>query len=462
MLAALDTTIFCVATVLLAHLLAGRIHIGILTVDRLSKPFLILLLLSALRASIPHASWLTRLIGRVRGRLAAALDGVERSGAWATAAVDSAVAVLTVHVFTKLTAFYANALFASARSRNVTMPFAFTKLAETFAAWDSTWYFEIARRGWFVNTEGQSAIAFFPLYPMLMRALAWPFGGSDRAVWIAGIALSCACFLLGLVLLHRYTFARFADREAARRTVLYVAVFPFAFFFTQVYAESLFLVLSVSAVAAASASRWPLAGAFGFFAALTRPNGVLIAIPLAVLALDGRPRVPELLRRALAVALVPAGLAIYSAFAWHLTADPLGWLHAQNGWGYKLGGHPWAELARMLDGLEREGAYAYFFSDELAPFRLVHGTVALAMIALLPAVFRRLGLALGAYVAVTLYVPLTSNALEGIGRYSATLFPVFMVLGGMTPRRVHEALLVIGALLLSLLASLFVTMHPVY
>ena len=54
-----------------------------------------------------------------------------------------------------------------------------------------------------------------------------------------------------------------------------------------------------------------------------------------------------------------------------------------------------------------------------------------------------LGLALGAYVAVSLYVPLSGNALEGIGRYAATLFPVFMLLGSVVrSRRVHEAILI--------------------
>ena len=80
------------------------------------------------------------------------------------------------------------------------------------------------------------------------------------------------------------------NRETARRTVLYVAVFPFAFFFTQVYTESLFLLTSVSAVTAAVVSRWGWAGFFGGLAALTRPNGILIAIPLGLLALVGRPR----------------------------------------------------------------------------------------------------------------------------------------------------------------------------
>ena len=88
--------------------------------------------------------------------------------------------------------------------------------------------------------------------------------------------------------------------------------------------------------------------------------------------------------------------------------------------------------------------------------------VALAFVALVPSVFARFGLALGAYVAVSLYVPLTGNALEGVGRYASTLFPVFMLLGCTRSRRAHEAILVTSALLLSLLSSLFVTFHPIY
>jgi len=72
------------------------------------------------------------------------------------------------------------------------------------------------------------------------------------------------------------------------------------------------------------------------------------------------------------------------------------------------------------------------------------------------------GPALGAYVAVSLLLPLSGNALEGIGRYAATLFPVFMLLGQQRSRRLHEAILVGSALLLSLLQALFVTLRPIY
>lgn len=86
---------------------------------------------------------------------------------------------------------------------------------------------------------------------------------------------------------------------------------------------------------------------------------------------------------------------------------------------------------------------------------------ALVFVALTPSVFTRVGPALGTYLAVSLYVPLTGNT-EGVGRYAATLFPAFMLLGTISSRRVHEAILVGSALLLSLLTSLFVTLHPIY
>jgi hypothetical protein len=245
--------------------------------------------------------------------------------------------------------------------------------------------------------------------------------------------------------------------------VLYVAVFPFAYFFTQVYTESLFLLTSVSAVAAAFGRRFGLAGFFGSLAALTRPNGILVALPLGLLALAGRPSARELARRAAGLALVPLGFASWCAFAYRLSGDPLGWLRAQARWGYSVGNRPWVELMRLVDGIDREGLYGYFFSDPLAAYYFLHGAVALGAIVLAPSVFTRLGPALGAYVLVSLYVPMSGNALEGIGRYVATLFPFFvLVAGAVRSPRVHEALLVSGALLLSLLSALFATWHPVY
>ena len=461
-LAALDAVVAAYSVVGLLYLATGGFDLGLFSVRRFSKPFLVLVVLASLRAAIPRPSWLTRLLAGGLEAVRRQVHVLQARTPWATAALDSLVAVLTVHLLPKGTAFLANLLVPPARPRPFTLPFDSARFAETFAAWDSGWYFDIAQRGYYWSPSSQSSLAFFPLYPLLMRALAWPFGGGDRALWTAGIALSFACLFLALAVLHRLAETLTGSREAARRTVLYVAVFPFAYFFTQVYTESLFLLTSVSAVAAAFASRWGWAGVFGALTALTRPNGILIAVPLGILALRGRPRPAELARRAAALALVPLGFSAFCAFAWRLSGDPLGWLRAQAQWGYTVGNRPWVELMRLLDGLERQGLYGYFFSDPLAPYYFVHGVVALVFVALVPTVFTRVGLALGAYVAVSLYVPLTGNALEGIGRYAATLFPVFILLGQVRSRRVHEAILIGGALVLSLLTSLFVGFYPIY
>jgi len=463
LLATLDALIAAFTALVVLYLVAGGFDLGFLSARRFSKPFLVLLVLGAIRAAIPLPSWLSRALQQGAARVAAARSRLEARTPWVSSGLDALVAVLSVHLLTKGTAFLANLLFGPARPRPFPMPFESLRFVETFAAWDSGWYFDIAQRGYYWSASGQSSLAFFPLYPLLMRAVAWPFGGGDRALWIAGVLISYACLLAGLTVLHRLVDTRFGGREAAQRTVLYVAVFPFAYFFTQVYAESLFLLTSVAAVASALASRWALAGVLGALAVLARPNGILIGVPLLLMALADRPRLGELAKRLALLAPVPLALAAFCAFAQRLSGDPLGWLHAQAQWGYSVGHRPWIELMRLLDGIERHGPYGYFFSDPLAAYYFLHGMLAIVFIALTPSVFTRLGVALGAYVAVSLYVPLSGNALEGIGRYAATLFPVFVLLGsGVTSRRVHEALLISGALLLSLLSALFTTWRPIY
>ena len=368
---------------------------------------------------------------------------------------------IAVVLGTKGVAFVGNVLLPQVQARGVSMPFEAVRFAETFAAWDSGWYWTIARHGYRYNAGGQSSIAFFPLYPLLMRGLARPFGGTDRAVWVAGIVLSLVCFLGALIVLHRLTEWRCGSDESALRAVQLLAVFPFAVFFTEVYPESLFLLLTASALAAATRRSWALAGVLGGLATLARPNGILVAIPLGLMAVSGHPPLRELARRLAPLTLVPLALAGFCAFAWRLSGDPLAWLHAQDHWGYSLGNRPWVELMRVLDALESEGCYGYFFGHALAVPYLMHGLVALGVVALTPSVFARLGTPLGAYVAVSLLVPLTGNALEGIGRYVATLFPVFMLLGA-TSRRVHEALLILGAMGLALISVLLVTQHKIY
>jgi hypothetical protein len=452
--------VILIYTVATALFLAGVTDLGFATLSRGEKPVLILLIAIPLRVALGGPSWLLGLPRRlVRDPAAIRAATIDRVPA---AILDPLFALVVIRLGSIFVGFVANVMFPPTRLRAIEMPFRQSKFVEIFAAWDSGWYFDIARRGYYWNPDGQSSIAFFPLYPMLVRAGAWPFGGTDRALWISAIGVSAIAYFLALVALHRFTERWSGDRETARRTVLYLAIFPFALFFTRVYAESVFLLTSIMAVAGAWEGRWWRAGVWGALATLSRPNGILIGIALGLLALRDRPSVPALAQRSAALALLPAALGGFCVFAYSLSGDPLAWLNAQSQWGYSLGHPPWQLLLSLLGRILRHGAYDYFFVSPMAPFRLFHGLAALLFLVLTPAVFKRLGVAMGTYVLVSLLIPLSGNALEGLGRYTAVLFPVFMVLGGLRSQRLHEAVLIVAALLRSLFVILFVTLSPIY
>jgi hypothetical protein len=456
---AFEIVILAYASVL-ALFLAGVSDLGIATFSRGEKPVLILLIAIPLRIAVGGPSWLLgfprRAVRDPAALRAATLDRVP------AAILDPLFALVVVRLGSTFVGFVANVMFPPTRLRGIEMPFRHSKFVEIFAAWDSGWYFDIARRGYYWNPDGQSSIAFFPLYPMLVRAGAWPFGGTDRALWLSAIGVSAIAYFLALVALHRFTERWSGDRETARRTVLYLSIFPFALFFTRVYAESVFLLTTIMAVSGAWEGRWWRAGLWGALATLARPNGILIGLPLMLLAWRDRPSLPALAHRSAALAPMPAALGGFCLFAYSLSGDPLAWLNAQSQWGYSLGHPPWQLLLSLLGRLLRHGGYDYFFVSPMAPFRLFHGLAALLFLVLTPTVFKRVGAAMGTYVLVSLLVPLSGNALEGLGRYTAVLFPVFMVLGGLRSQRLHEALLIVSALLGSLFVVLFVTLRPIY
>ncbi len=151
---------------------------------------------------------------------------------------------------------------------------------------DALWYLRIADAGY--RTDDGSA-AFFPLYPLVISVLALPLGGHPLA---AGLLVSNAAFLGALIVLYLLGRSEL-DELRARRAVVYAAVFPAALFFLAPYSESLFLLLALVTFWGARRRRWWVAGLAGAGAALTRNVGVILALPIAIEAVqqwaDSRP-----------------------------------------------------------------------------------------------------------------------------------------------------------------------------
>ena len=149
--------------------------------------------------------------------------------------------------------------------------------------WDAVHYLTLAHVGYFQVGVGDSV--FYPLYPLLVAAFS-PLAGGDYL--LAGLVVSTLAATVACAMLYRLTEQAFGP-DAARWSILTLALYPTAFFLIAPFTESLFLALTLPAFLAAGARRWWLAGALGALASLVRGPGLLTALALACIAWRQRP-----------------------------------------------------------------------------------------------------------------------------------------------------------------------------
>ena len=288
-----------------------------------------------------------------------------------------------------------------------------------FARFDGLHYLAIARHG-YVGAD----TAFFPAYPMLVRAL----GALLRDDVLAGIAISNVAFFIALVFLRRLIALEHPDPGVAQRTVFYIAIFPTALFFSAVYTESLFLCLSVVFFYALRIQRHWLAAFAGGLAATTRVEGVLLVVPYVVDAFAGgvlgfsfimgsKPFRRRLLSGAAAICM---GLLLYMLFLAALVGNPFAFEAAQAHWSRHIA-PPWVGFALEF---ARLGSHRPDLVVQSA-IELAFTVLALVLVA---AAFRRVTAPQWSYAVVSLLVPLSTASLLSMPRFVAVLFPLFVVL----------------------------------
>ena len=321
-------------------------------------------------------------------------------------------------------------------------PDGLTDGAGPFARWDSVWFLEIARGGY----DSSEDAAFFPLYPLLVKAT----GGAV----LSGVLVSLVCLGLALWLLYRLVALDF-DENVAALTVLLVAVFPGAFFFSAVYSESLFLLLSVGAVYAARTGRWEWAAAAGVLAGATRSAGLVLLVPLVVMWWQaGRPR------RGLWIAALPLGLVAFCAYLEADLGDGLLVFRAQEAWHRELAvpfvdavEAAWDGARAILEGKPRTWPVYDPAWMDVGLF----ACLVLTLVAVVGAV-RRLPLAYSLYAVAALALPLLFPAagqpLMSLPRFVAVLWPLHLWLALVlvdrrAARQVVLATFVVGLALVS-------------
>ena len=205
-------------------------------------------------------------------------------------------------------------------------------VSQALRDWDGNWYLEAANGYDYpvvtADPIGTSDIAFFPVFPLLIRTVAAWTGLTPYA---AGIVVAGIFGLLAIVTIWLLMNA-ISGPEVADRTAWLVAFFPGSIALTLVYSEGVMVTAAAACLLALVQRRWWLAGVLGAVASASRPNGIAVAVACGVAALLALHRDRDWQSLAAPV-LAPMGFVLYMAWLWFRTGAVDVWFRVQReGW----------------------------------------------------------------------------------------------------------------------------------
>ena len=322
-------------------------------------------------------------------------------------------------------------------------------LIDIWCRWDSEWQLSIVKWGYIAPenlSEGYSNLAFFPLYPGLVKLLTFwmPRNFQTESVYLlVGLIISNTCILLSLYGLSKLGEALFSKRTGTLITQLMLCL-PCGFYFSAFYGESLFLCLIVYTLILAEHEHWGWSALTAAGAALCRPHGVLVLIPAAILYMSKREwNFRKIGTDWLWYLLVPAAIGGYFFYLYTLTGDFFAFFKAQASWGRSL---------------TDTSAFSLYFE----PLHTRHNrptTIDLIMIITslilsIAMTIRTPHKAFGIYALVCTLVLIGTGNLYSMMRYTAVNFPIWLYAADLLKSR-PKGFGFLCALFLSLQVLLF-------
>jgi len=318
------------------------------------------------------------------------------------------------------------------------------QLDQGFFAWDAAWYRDIADHGY--EGIGREGLRFFPLLPLLVRAVSLPLFGNVGLALV--LVVNVAAFAAGVVV-HRLVREETGDRALAARSAWLLALLPPAMVLVLGYAEAIAIGLAAGVFLALRRRRWWWAAGLALLAGLCRPTGVLLALPALVEVLRGWPGARDRVGRLAAVVGAPVGTGVFLAWVqwkfddWSLPLSLQNTSDLRGGWDDPFTA-TWSTVRSLVSGGELgEGLHAPWI-----------GLFAL----LLVVVFARWPFSYGVFAAAVLVMALSAENLGSIERYGLFAFPLVLALATVTadPRVERAVLAVSGAALTGFTTLVFV------
>ncbi len=318
--------------------------------------------------------------------------------------------------------------------------------------WDASNYVRIAQYGYQYVPD----LAFFPLFP----ASIWLISHIIGDYLLIGIVLSNLALLGALLLLYQLVLD-IAGEQVARRTLLYLCIFPTAFYLFAAYNESFFLLFSVGAFLAMRRQHWVFAGILGALASGTRSAGILLVLPYLcewwfVRQKTETKHLWASLLKLVPVCLIPVGLLVYSYYCLRTTGNALMFATVQVHWNRHTE-WPWQGIA---------ASFYQLWVQPIGSFYQVHILIdlcaTLSFLVLTIIGWRRLPLSFTLWnVSLLLLMLLNASPvgdpLASNQRLVLELFPGFILLAmvGKQHPKIHETILLLSLPLLATLSIIF-------
>lgn len=302
-------------------------------------------------------------------------------------------------------------------------------LTGVFTDWDGNWYLRIVRLGYprsvppdITFHQMEARAAFFPGYPMLVRAVDTVLPGGDV---FTAFAVNLVLSVISVVLLGVLA-RRLFDTDVATKAMILFAIFPGSFVLSYAYAEPLFIVVSLITLLALHDQRWVTAGIFAAIGTACRPNGIALIAACAVAAFIAVRRDRDW-RSLVAPILAPIGVAAFHIYLLFRTGEWKVWFRVQS--------EAWEE-GTSFGVTAVSGTLRFITHPFQSPTDAVTAFSFGVLLFMVYCLWRRpLPWPTTAFVAIVVVLMLMPDTVTARPRFVFTAFPLFIAVAAWWPKR---------------------------